>query len=57
MALYVAMIVSFCFPHVDDVSALSICTVLHAFAVISMCLGSRGSPRIFGLMFMGSVML
>ena len=40
MALYVAMIVSFCFPHVVDVSALSIYSVLrvHAFAaVISMC--------------------
>ena len=63
MALYVAMIVSFCFPHVVDVSALSICIVLHAFVVvISMCLfyvslGSSLSPSIFGLMFMGSVML
>ena len=50
MALYVAMIVSFCFPHVVDVSALSICIVLRAFVVvISMCLlyvslGSRVSP-------------
>ena len=63
MALYVAMIVSFCFPHVVDVSALSICIVLRAFVVvISMCLlyvslGSTVSPSIFGLMFMGSVML
>ena len=62
MALYVAMIVSFCFPHVVDVSTLSICIVLRAFVVISMCLlyvclGSRVSPNIFGLMFMGSVML
>ena len=63
MALYVAMIVSFCFPHVVDVSALSICIVLRAFVVaISMCLlyvslGSSVSPRIFGLMFMRSVML
>ena len=32
MALYVARIVSFCFPHVD-VSALSICMVLRAFVV------------------------
>ena len=53
MALYVAMIVSFCFPHVVDVSALSICIVLRAFVVvISMCLlyvslGSRISPSIF----------
>ena len=38
MALYVAMIVSFCLPHVFDVSALSICIVLRAFVVISMCL-------------------
>ena len=58
MALSVTRIVSFCFPHVDDVSALSICIVLHAFVVvISMCLGSRVSPSIFGLMFVGSVML
>ena len=39
MALYVAKIVSFCFPHVVDVSALSICIVLRDFVVvISMCL-------------------
>ena len=62
MALYVARIVSFCFPHVVDVSALSICIVLRAFVVISMCLlyvsfGLRVSSSIFGLMFMGSVML
>ena len=39
MALYVTKIVSFCFPHVVDVSALSICIVLRAFVVvISMCL-------------------
>ena len=60
MALYVAMIVSFCFPHVVDVI---ISIVLRAFVVvISMCLlymslGSRVSPGIFGLMFKGSVML
>ena len=60
MTLYVAMIVSFYFPHVVDVIALSICIVLRAFVVvISMCLlyvslGSRVSPSIFGLMFMGS---
>ena len=63
MALYIARIVSFCFPHVVDVSALSICIVLRAFVfVLSMCLlyvslGSRVSPSICGLMFMGSVML
>ena len=63
MALYVAMIVCFCFPHVVDVSALSICIVWRALVVvISMCLlyvslRSRVSPSIFGLMFMGSVML
>ena len=63
MALYVAMVVSFCFPHVVDVSALSICIVLRAFVVvISMCLlyvslGSTVSPSIFGLMFMGRLML
>ena len=63
MALYVAGMVSFCFPHVVDVSALSNCIVLRAFVVvISMCLlyvslGSRVSPSIFGLMFIVSVML
>ena len=36
MALYIAMIVSFCFPHVVDVSALSICIVLRAFVVLYM---------------------
>ena len=61
MALYVAMIVSFCFPHVIDVSALSICIVLRAFiVVIYMCLlyvslGLRVSPSI--LLFVGSVIL
>ena len=63
MALFVAMIVFFCFPHVVDVSALSICIVLRAFVVvILMCLlyvslGSRVIPSSLGLMFMGSVML
>ena len=39
MALYVARIVSFCFPHVVDINALSICIVLCAFVVvIYMCL-------------------
>ena len=58
MALYVAMIVSFCFPDVVDVSVLSIWIVLRALVmVIYMCLGSRVSPSIFVLMFMGSVML
>ena len=57
MYLYVAMIVSFCFPHVD-MSDLNICIVLRAFVVvISVSLGSRVSPSIFGFMFMGSVML
>ena len=51
-ALYVESIISFCFPHVVDVSALSICIVLRAFVVvIYMCmlyvsLGSRVSPSI-----------
>ena len=63
IALCVAMIVSFCSPHGVDVSAWSICIVLRAFVVvISMgllyvSLGSRVSPSIFGLMFMGSVIL
>ena len=63
MAFYVAMIVSLYFPHIVDVSALSICIVLRDFVVvIYMCLlyvslGSRVSPSNIGLMFMGSVML
>ena len=62
MALYVSRILSFCFLHVVDVSVLSICIVMSAFVVIYMCLlyvsfGSRVSPNIFGLMFMGSMML
>ena len=54
MALYGSKIVSFCFPRVVDVSALSICIVLRALViVISMCLlyvslGSRVSPSILG---------
>ena len=49
MSLYVASIISICFPHVVDVNALSICIVLGAF--VSMCLlhvslGSRVSPSI-----------
>ena len=52
-------IVSFCFPHIVDVSALSICIVLRAFVVvISMCLlyvslGSRVSPSILGCCLWG----
>ena len=61
MALYVAMIVSFFFLQVLDVSALSICIVLRAFVVViymSLLYVSLGSsPSMFGLMFMGSVML
>ena len=46
--------------HFVDVTALSICIVLRAF--VYMCLlyvrlGSRVSPSIFGLIFMGSVLL
>ena len=41
MALYVAMIVSFCFPHVVDVSALSICIVLCAFVVCEFGIESQ----------------
>ena len=54
MDLYVAMIVSFWFPHVVDMSALSICIVLRAFVVVIsmgllyMSLGSRVSPSILG---------
>ena len=62
MGLVMALYVALCFPRVVDVSALSICIVLRVLVVISMyllyvSLGSRVSPSIFGLMFMGSVML
>ena len=58
MALYVANIVYFYFPHVVHVSALSICIVVRAFVVVlSMCLlyvslWSTVTPTIFGLIFM-----
>ena len=61
--LYIARIVSVCFSQVVDVSVLSICIVLRDFVfVLSMCLlyvslGSRISPSIFGLMFIGRVVL
>ena len=51
------------FPPCCSSEGFGICIVLLAFiGVISMCLlyvslGSRVSPSIFGLMFMGSVML
>ena len=53
MALYVARIVSFCFPHVY-VCALSICIVLRDIVVVIsngllyVSLGSRVSPSILG---------
>ena len=55
--------VSFCFPHLVDVSALSISIVLRAFVVVlSMCLlyvslWSRVINSILSLMFMESVVL
>ena len=58
LLLCVARIVSSGSHHVVDVSTLSICIVLRAFVVvITMCLGSRVSPSIFRMMFMGGVML
>ena len=63
MDLYVAIIVSLCFPHVVDVSALSICIFVRAFVVVLsifflyVSLGSRVSLSMAGLMFMGSVVL
>ena len=50
MALYVARIVSFCFPHVVGVSALSICIVRHAFVVV-ICMGVWGRESV--LVFWG----
>ena len=52
-----------CFPHVVHVSALSICIIFRAFVVVIymsllyVSLGSRVSPSIFGLMFIGRVVL
>ena len=37
MALYVARIISFCFPYVADVSALSICIVLRVLLLLFLC--------------------
>ena len=50
MALYVTMIVSFCIVFRAFVVGLSMC-------LLYVSLGSRVSPSIFELMFMGSVML
>ena len=57
MTLYVANIISFSFSHVVDVCALSICFVLRAFVVVlSICLWYENSS-IFGVVFLGSVVL
>ena len=58
MALYVVRIVSLSFPYIVGESHLSICIV----CVLCCCdfygsLGSKVSPSIFRLMYMGSVML
>ena len=54
MALYVARIVSLCFSHVVDVSALSICMALCAFVVvISRCLLYASLGRELFLVFLG----
>ena len=54
MALYVARPVSFCFPHVVNESALSICIILHAFVVvIYMCLLYVSLGRESVLVFVG----
>ena len=57
MTLYVASIVSFYLPHVVDVSASNIFIVLMLLCLLYASLGSRVSPNIVGLMFMGSVVL
>ena len=54
MALYVAMIVSFCFPHVVEVSDLSICIVLCALVVVMyMCVLHVSLGRESVLVFLG----
>ena len=63
MALYVDTSVSFCFPHEADVSILRILMDLLALSfVILMCsvkfsFGSRLSPRIFGFLIVGMMVL
>ena len=37
MTLYFASIVSFCFPHFLNVSALSVCIIMRAFVVYLYC--------------------
>ena len=53
MALYVARIVFFCFPHVVVVSALNICIVLHAFVVVIYMCYMRVWGRESVLVFLG----
>ena len=60
MDLYVASMVSLCFPHLVEVRTLSMLIVFRALvAVRSMCLslGSSLSPSIFGCVVMRSVVL
>ena len=59
IVLYVVTSVSFCFPHLVEVSVLIMFIVLFAFSlVILMCspklsLGSNVRPRIFGFLTVG----
>ena len=59
MALYVVMIVSFCFPQEVPVSALRMLSVCLAFlrvfwmCVVNVSFGSNVSPSICGLRFVG----
>ncbi len=63
IALYVCIIVSFCFPQFVDVSAFIMLSVLRAlFAVFCMCvlnvnLGSKVIPSILGCLCVGIVVL
>ena len=62
-ALYVAMSVSFCLPHLVAVSAFMICrgfcvcTEMLWMCVLYVSFGSKVRPRIFGCVAMGSVLL
>ena len=62
-ALYVAMSVSFCLPHVVAVSAfmiwrgLSACTEMLWMCMLYVSFGSKVRPRTFGCVAMGSALL
>ena len=57
IALYVARIVSFGFPHVVDLYCLAYFVVVFSMCLMYVSLGSIVSSNIFVLMFIGRVVL